>query len=119
TAALRARISTRSSSSVYPSSTIRTAAWPLQRISRHHDLGLLAQHHPAFLRQAVQVMVKRGAFRSVADLQAAINRLVWTADRAVSLAAVRRRKQASKSNPLGVHCLRVRVVSAVLVAQAA
>jgi hypothetical protein len=72
------------------------------------DFLLLAQRRRGLLRQAKR-RLKRGVFRSVADLQAAINRFLnehngeakpftWTADPDTIIAAVRRGHQALDSS---------------------
>ena len=70
----------------------------------HADIGLLAQRGRRLLRHPHKAQVKRGVFRSVADLQATINRFLeqhnqqsqpftWTADPDKIIAAVRRGHQ--------------------------
>ncbi len=72
-------------------------------VSLHAYLGVLAQRRRRLLR-LTRRRLKRGVVRSVADLQAAINRFVeetnsdpkpfvWTADAKRVLAAVKRGKE--------------------------
>jgi hypothetical protein len=74
----------------------------------HAYLGVLAQRCRRLLRQTHETALKRGVFRSVADLQAAINRFVeetnsnpkpfvWTADPKRVPAAVKRGKEKLES----------------------
>jgi hypothetical protein len=74
----------------------------------HADFGLLAQRRRGLLRHPDQARLKRGVFRSVVDLQAAINRFLedhnaesrpfeWVADPDKIIAAVRRGHQALDS----------------------
>ena len=74
----------------------------------HPDIGFLAQRCRGLLRNPDKARLKRGVFRSVADLQAAINRFLedhnqqsqpftWTADPDKIIAAVRRGHQALNS----------------------
>jgi hypothetical protein len=75
----------------------------------HPNLGVLAQRRGRLLRQAHKApRLKRGVFRSLVDLQVAINRFlaetnstpkpfVWTADPKRVLAAVKRGKEALES----------------------
>ena len=83
------------------------AASPLD-VPLHPDLSILAQRGRKLLRQAPRQRLKRGVFRSVIDLQVAINRFVaetnlnpkpfvWTADPKRVLAAVKRGKQTLES----------------------
>jgi hypothetical protein len=85
-----------------------SAASPLD-VPLHPDLSILAQRGRRLLRQAhAPARLKRGVFRSVVDLQVAINRFVadtnanpkpfvWTADPKRVLAAVKRGKQTLES----------------------
>jgi hypothetical protein len=75
----------------------------------HPNLGVLAQRRGRLLRQAhTRRRLKRSVFRSLVDLQVAINRFlaetnstpkpfVWTADPKRVLAAVKRGKEALES----------------------
>jgi hypothetical protein len=76
------------------------------RLSPHADLDLLAPE--GFFAKLTRRRLKRGAFRSIVDLQAAINRFlretnehpkpfVWTADPDKIIAAVRCGYQALDS----------------------
>ena len=80
------------------------AASPLD-VPLHPDLGILAQRgFEGFFAKLTRQRLKRGVFRSVIDLQVAINRFVaetnlnpkpfvWTADPKRVIAAVKRGKQ--------------------------
>ena len=74
----------------------------------HPDFLLLAERGRDLLRHPHQATLKRGVFRSVVDLQAAINRyieeanhdpkpFIWTADPDKIIAAVNRGRQALNS----------------------
>ena len=74
----------------------------------HADIGFLAQRRRGLLRHPHKARLKRGVFRSVTDLQAAINRFLeehnqqskpftWTADPDKIIAAVRRGHQVLDS----------------------
>ena len=76
------------------------AASPLD-VPLHPDLGILAQRVEGFFAKLTRQRLKRGVFRSVIDLQVAINRFVaetnlnpkpfvWTADPKRVIAAVKR-----------------------------
>ena len=80
-------------------------------IPLHTHLGVMAQRRRRFFAKLTRRRLKRGVFRSVADLQAAINRFVtetnsdpkpfvWTANPKRILAAVKRGKEMLESNPL-------------------
>src|SRR4029077_11048502 len=77
-------------------------------VSLHAYLGVLLNAVEGFFAKLTRRRLKRGVFRSVADLQAAINRFVeetnsdpkpfvWTADAKRFLAAVKRGKEKLES----------------------
>ena len=83
------------------------AASPLE-VPLHPDLSVLAQSVEGFFAKLTRQRLQRGVFRSVVDLQLAINRFVadtnadpkpfvWTADPKRVLAAVKRGKQTLES----------------------
>src|ERR1700682_1125675 len=74
----------------------------------HPDLRILAQCGRGFFAKPTRRRLKRGVFRSVVDLQVAINRFgaetnadpkpfVWTADPKRVLTAIKRGKQTLES----------------------
>ena len=86
------------------------AASPLD-VPLHPDLSILLNAVEGFFAKLTRQRLKRGVFRSVIDLQVAINRFVaetnldpkpfvWTADPKRVLAAVKRGKQTLESSPL-------------------
>jgi hypothetical protein len=75
----------------------------------HSDLVFMAQRYRGFFAILTKRRLKHGVFRSVVDLQAAINRFLeehnvepkpfkWSADSDKIIAAVRRGHQALASN---------------------
>ena len=90
---------------------------PALRLPLHADLLLLAQRRRGLLRQAHKRRLQRGVFRSIIELQAAINRFieeanhdpkpfVWTADPDKIIAAVKRGHQVLNLDPL-VHATNI------------
>ena len=77
-------------------------------LSLHAHFGILAQRRRGFFATLTKRRLKRGVFRSIADLQAAINRFLeeynqqskpfaWTADPNKIIAAVKRGNQVLDS----------------------
>jgi hypothetical protein len=83
-------------------------ATSLLGVPLHPNLGVLAQRRGGFFAKLTRRRLKRGVFRSLVDLQVAINRFlaetnstpkpfVWTADPKRVLAAFKRGKEALES----------------------